>query len=49
MSGAAVLTLVAIFAPALAPGDPIKNSLLDRLTAPMWLDGGSAKGVAGGQ
>lgn len=38
-----VSALVAIFAPALAPGDPIKNSLLDRLTPPMWLDGGSAK------
>jgi peptide/nickel transport system permease protein len=33
----------AIFAPALSPGDPVKNSLLDRLTPPMWLDGGSAK------
>jgi peptide/nickel transport system permease protein len=38
-----VSAVVAIFAPALAPGDPIKNSLLDRLTPPMWLDGGSAK------
>lgn len=38
-----ISALVAIFAPALAPGDPIKNSLLDRLTPPMWLDGGSAK------
>ena len=35
--------VVAVFAPSLAPSDPIKNSLLDRLTPPMWVDGGSAK------
>ena len=28
--------VLAVFAPALAPGDPIKNSLLDRLTPPTW-------------
>ena len=28
--------VVAVAAPALAPGDPIKNSLLDRLTPPTW-------------
>jgi peptide/nickel transport system permease protein len=27
---------LAVLAPALAPGDPIKNSLLDRLTPPTW-------------
>ena len=28
--------VVAVAAPALAPGDPIKNSLLERLTPPTW-------------
>ena len=28
--------VLAVAAPALAPGDPIKNSLLDRLTSPTW-------------
>jgi len=28
--------VVAVAAPVLAPGDPIKNSLLDRLTPPTW-------------
>jgi peptide/nickel transport system permease protein len=35
--------LLATFAPTLSPGDPIKNSLLDRLTPPMWAAGGDAK------
>lgn len=30
-------------APALAPADPIRNSLLDRLAPPMWVEGGSAR------
>ena len=34
---------LAVGAPALAPADPVRNSLLDRLTPPMWLDGGSAR------
>ena len=38
-----VTALLAILAPLLAPGDPIKNSLLDRLTPPMWATGGDAK------
>jgi peptide/nickel transport system permease protein len=38
-----VAALVATLAPQLAPGDPVKNSLLDRLTPPMWLEGGTAK------
>jgi peptide/nickel transport system permease protein len=33
---------LAMLAPALAPADPIRNNLLDRLTPPMWLDGGSS-------
>ena len=39
----AVAVLVAVFAPALAPSDPVKNRLLDRLTPPMWAPGGSAR------
>ena len=35
--------LLAVFAPVFAPGDPIKNSLLDRLTPPMWATGGDAR------
>lgn len=41
--GIIALTLVAAaFAPALSPGDPVKNRLLERLTPPMWAQGGSA-------
>ena len=38
VGGLVVLAAVvlAVAAPALAPGDPIKNSLLDRLTPPTW-------------
>jgi len=46
LAGLAVVVaavIVAMLAPALAPSDPIKNSLLDRLTPPMWTDGGSPK------
>jgi peptide/nickel transport system permease protein len=39
----AVVVLVAVFAPALSPSDPVKNRLLDRLTPPMWASGGSAR------
>ena len=39
----AAAILMAVLAPALAPGDPVKNSLVDRLTPPMWNAGGSAK------
>jgi peptide/nickel transport system permease protein len=42
--GLAVLAAAAfasILAPALAPTDPIKNALLDRLNPPMWAAGGS--------
>ena len=34
---------LAVFAPVFAPADPIKNSLIDRLTPPVWLAGGDAK------
>ena len=46
MAGTLVVVLavgLAASAPAIAPADPIKNSLLDRLTPPMWLAGGDAK------
>lgn len=39
----AAAVVVAAFAPALAPSDPVKNRLLDRLTPPMWAQGGSAR------
>jgi peptide/nickel transport system permease protein len=35
--------LMAIWAPLLAPMDPLHNRLLDRLTPPMWVAGGSAR------
>jgi peptide/nickel transport system permease protein len=39
----AVAVVLATLAPALSPADPIKNSLLDRLAPPMWVEGGSAR------
>jgi peptide/nickel transport system permease protein len=39
----AATIVMAVLAPALAPGDPVKNSLVDRLTPPMWNAGGTAK------
>ena len=35
--------VMALAAPALAPGDPLKNNLLDRLTPPMWMAGGTTQ------
>jgi peptide/nickel transport system permease protein len=35
--------LLAIVAPALAPADPVRNDLLERLVPPMWMDGGSGR------
>ncbi|HEU4366765.1 MAG TPA: ABC transporter permease [Methylomirabilota bacterium] len=32
---------LAVLAPALAPDDPVRNDLLERLTPPAWLEGGS--------
>jgi len=34
-----VTILMAALAPALSPADPVKNSLIDRLTPPMWSAG----------
>jgi peptide/nickel transport system permease protein len=39
----AAAVVVAAFAPALAPSDPVKNRLLDRLTPPMWAQGGNPR------
>jgi peptide/nickel transport system permease protein len=38
-----VATAMAVLAPAFAPADPIKNSLVERLTPPMWAAGGTAR------
>jgi peptide/nickel transport system permease protein len=38
-----VSALAAVLAPALAPDDPVRNDLLERLTPPMWVPGGSAR------
>jgi peptide/nickel transport system permease protein len=38
-----VAATLAVLAPALAPADPIKNSLVERLTPPMWTAGGTAR------
>jgi peptide/nickel transport system permease protein len=46
LAGALVVlgaVVLAAFAPSLAPADPIRNSLLDRLTPPAWTSGGDAK------
>jgi peptide/nickel transport system permease protein len=39
----AAAVVMAAFAPALAPSDPVRNRLLDRLTPPMWAHGGNAR------
>jgi peptide/nickel transport system permease protein len=39
----AAAVLAAVFAPVLSPADPIKNQLLERLTPPMWVAGGTAR------
>ena len=39
IAGAAAMALLA---PTLAPTDPVRNSLLERLTQPMWAAGGTA-------
>lgn len=36
-----LFTLMAIFAPLIAPSDPFDQSLADRLTQPIWSDAGS--------
>ena len=36
-------TALAALAPVLSPTDPLKNDLLNRLTPPMWMDGGTGR------
>jgi peptide/nickel transport system permease protein len=43
----AVLVLVAVFAPVLAPHSPTEQSLPDKLKPPAWQDGGSTKHLLG--
>jgi peptide/nickel transport system permease protein len=38
----AATVVLAALAPVLAPADPLRNDLLDRLTPPAWVQGGSA-------
>jgi peptide/nickel transport system permease protein len=38
----AAVAAAALLAPVLAPADPIKNDLLERLTPPMWSAGGTS-------
>lgn len=50
MAGSAVLgalVIAAAFAPALAPHDPMAQSLLDQLLPPAWLDGGDERYLLG--
>lgn len=43
----ALLIAVAVAAPIISPYDPLKNSLIERLTPPVWGDGGSLKHLLG--
>jgi peptide/nickel transport system permease protein len=43
----AVVTVMAMLAPLLAPHDPIAQTLKDKLLPPFWLEGGEAKYVLG--
>lgn len=43
----AVLVIAAIFAPMLAPHDPIKQNLRARLAPPVWAEGGTSTNMLG--
>ena len=43
----AVMVVVAVFAPLIAPHSPTEQSLPDKLTPPAWQEGGSAKHLLG--
>ena len=43
----ALVILVAIFAPALSPHDPAKQSIVHRLRPPFWMEGGSLEHALG--
>ncbi len=42
-----VFVFLALFAPFIAPHDPVENALYDQLIPPMWEDGGSGKNILG--
>ena len=42
-----VMLVMAVFAPVLAPYDPIDQTLKDKLLPPFWMDGGSTKYILG--
>ncbi len=41
------IVLVALFAPALSPHDPLRQDVLMRLKPPAWIEGGSSKHLLG--
>ena len=43
----AVLVIAAIFAPVLAPHDPIRQNLRARLAPPVWAEGGTSTNILG--
>src|SRR4030095_12404469 len=43
----AVMMVVAVFAPLIAPHSPTEQSLPDKLKPPAWQEGGSAKHLLG--
>ena len=43
----AVMVVVAVFAPLIAPHSPTEQSLPDKLKPPAWQEGGSAKHLLG--
>jgi len=45
--GLAILVFVAVAAPLVAPYDPTKQSLRDRLTPPAWVEGGNPDHILG--
>jgi peptide/nickel transport system permease protein/dipeptide transport system permease protein len=42
-----IFVFLAVFAPLIAPHDPVENSLYDQLKPPMWEEGGSKKNILG--
>jgi peptide/nickel transport system permease protein len=43
----AIIVLMAVLAPLLAPHDPISQTLKDKLLPPVWMEGGDAKYLLG--
>lgn len=41
------MVLIGIFAPSLAPSDPYKQHIAERLTPPSWYEGGNSKYILG--